>query len=112
MGLFNDLFRKKGISEKIDIFHGYEINEEAIYFAQQGFDKYQAKDYAGAVASFTKAINLQPANPNLITMRGTAFEDLGNDLEAENDFRRATDIRPTDYVAAYRLGMVFFRKKI
>jgi tetratricopeptide (TPR) repeat protein len=44
-------------------------------------------------------------------MRGTAYEDMGNDIEAEKDFRKTLDILPNDFVAAYRLGMVFFRKK-
>jgi len=89
----------------------YEINPEAMAQSQIGFDKYQLKDYSGAVAAFTKSINLQPTNQNFYTMRGTAYEDMGNDIEAEKDFRKTLELLPNDFVAAYRLGMVFFRKK-
>jgi tetratricopeptide (TPR) repeat protein len=112
MGLFDYLFKKKGIPEKMNFLgKDYEINPDAMVFSQQGLDKYQVKDYAGAVAAFTKAIYAQPTNQNFYTMRGTAYEDMGNDIEAEKDFRKALELLPNDFVAAYRLGMVYFRKQ-
>ena len=112
MGLFDDLFKKKGIPEKMNFLgKDYEINPDAMVFSQQGLDKYQLKDYSGAVTAFTKAIIAQPTNQNFYTMRGTAYEDMGNDIEAEKDFRKTLELLPNDFVAAYRLGMVFFRKK-
>jgi tetratricopeptide (TPR) repeat protein len=112
MGLFDGLFKKKENSEKMNFLgKDYEINPEALGFSQQGLDKYQVKDYIGAIAAFTKAINAQPTNKNFYTMRGTAFEDIGKDIEAEKDFRKTLELLPTDSVAAYRLGMVYFRKK-
>jgi tetratricopeptide (TPR) repeat protein len=112
MGLFDNLFKKKGIPEKMNILgKEYEINPDAMVFSQQGLDKYQQKDYAGSVTAFTKAINAQPTNQNIYTMRGTAYEDMGNDREAEKDFRKTLELQPTNFVSAYRLGMVYFRKK-
>jgi len=112
MGLFDDLFNKKGIPEKINLLgKEFEINPDAMFFSQQGLDEYQVKDYSGAVMAFTKAINAQPKNQNFYTMRGTAYEDMGNDIEAENDFRRTLELSPKEFVAAYRLGMVYFRKQ-
>lgn len=112
MGLFDDLFKKKGIPEKMNFLgKEYEINPDAMVFSQQGLDKYQQKDYAGSVTAFTKAISAQPSNQNFYTMRGTAYEDMGNDIEAEKDFRKTLALHPTDFVSAYRLGMVYFRKK-
>jgi tetratricopeptide (TPR) repeat protein len=111
MGQFDDLFKKKGIPEKMNFLgKDFEINPDALVFSQQGLDKYQLKDYSGSVAAFTKAINAQPTNQNFYKMRGTAYEDMGNDIEAEKDFRKTLELNPNDFVASYRLGMVFFRK--
>ena len=112
MGLFDDFFKKRGIPEKMNFLgKDYEINPDAMVFSQEGLDKYQLKDYSGAVALFTKAIIAQPTNQNFYTMRGTAYEDMGNDIEAEKDFRKTLELLPNDFVAAYRLGMVYFRNK-
>ena len=112
MGLFDEVFKKRGIPEKMNFLgQDYEVNLDAMVFSQKGLVKYQVKDFSGAVALFTKAIIAQPTNQNFYTMRGTAYEDMGNDIEAEKDFRKTLDIHPNDFVAAYRLGMVFFRKK-
>jgi len=111
MGLFDNLFKKKDI-EKINLLgKEYEINPDAMVFSQKGLDKYQQQDYSGAVEAFTKAITAQATNQNFYTMRGTAYEDMGNDIEAEKDFRKALQLHPNDFVASYRLGMVYFRKK-
>ncbi len=112
MGLFDELFKKKGIPEKMNFLgKEYEINPDAMVFSQRGLDKYQLQDFSGSVAEFTKAIIAQPKNQNFYTMRGTAYEDMGNDMEAEKDFRKTLDLHSNDFVASYRLGMVYFRKK-
>jgi tetratricopeptide (TPR) repeat protein len=112
MGLFDDLFKKKGIPEKMNFLgKEVEINADAMVFSQRGFDNYQQQNYSGAVTDFTKAINAQPSNQNFYTMRGTAYEDMGNDTEAAKDFSKTLELHPGDFVAAYRLGMVYFRKK-
>jgi Flp pilus assembly protein TadD len=112
MGLFDYFLKKRGIPEKMDFLgKDYEVNPDAMVFSQEGLDKYQVKDYSGAVALFTKAISAQPTNQNFYTMRGTAYEDMGNDIEAEKDFRKTLELLPNDFVAAYRLGMVYFRNK-
>lgn len=112
MGLFDNIFGKKDELNKLNILgKEYEINPEAIAQSQIGIDKYQIKDYKGAIDAFSKAINQMPKNQNFYTMRGSAYEDMGNDLEAEKDFRKTLELLPNDFVSAYRLGMVFFRKK-
>jgi tetratricopeptide (TPR) repeat protein len=99
-----------GLFDKMKIL-GKEVNPQAMVYSQLGLEKYEKKDYTGAVAEFTKAINAQPNNQNFYTMRGTAYEDIGNDTEAEKDFRKTLELHNTDFVAAYRLGLVYFRKK-
>ena len=112
MGLFDRFFKEKNIPEKINISgNNLEINPDAMVFSQRGLDKYQQQDYSGAVTEFTKAINAQPNNQNFYTMRGTAYEDWGKDSEAESDFSKTLEILPNDFVGAYRLGMIYFKKK-
>ncbi len=98
MGLFDELFNKKR-------------NPDAMIYSQLGLESYERKDYRSAIQEFTKAINSHPENQNFYTMRGTAFEDAKNDIEAEKDFRKALELEPTSFIASYRLGMVYFRKK-
>jgi tetratricopeptide (TPR) repeat protein len=112
MALFDDQFKKQGIPDKVN-FAGkdYEINPDALVFSQRALEKYQLGDYKGAVVDFTLAINAQPTNQNFYLMRGTAHEDTGNDTEAELDFKKLLELDNTSSVCAYRLGMVYFRKK-
>ena len=111
MGLFDNIFGKKDENKMNILGKDYEINPEAMKQSQIGLDKYQIKDYKSSIEAFTKAINAQPKNQNFYTMRGRAFEDMGNDIEAEKDFRKTLELLPNDFVSAYRLGMVYFRKK-
>lgn len=112
MRLFDDLFKKKEIPEKMNILgKEVEINVEALVFFQLGVDNYERQNYAGAIADFTKAINAQPNNQHYYTMRGTAYEDMSNDTEAEKDFRKSLDLSPKNSTAAYRLGMLYLRKQ-
>ena len=112
MGLFDDLFKKKGIPEKMNFLgKEYEVNPDAMVFSQRGLDNYQQRNYAAAIADFTRAINAQPNNQNFYTMRGTVYEDMGNDTEAAKDFAKTLELHAADFVASYRLGMVYFRRK-
>lgn len=112
MGLFDNIFGKNNEPQQIKILgKEYEVNSEAMDQCQIGLNKYLIKDYIGSIDAFSKAINLMPKNQNFYTMRGTAYEDMGNDIEAEKDFRKTLEYLPNDYVSSYRLGMVFFRKK-
>jgi tetratricopeptide (TPR) repeat protein len=112
MGIFDDLFKKKGMPENINI-DGKEIkiNADAMVFSQRALDAYNNQDYSEAISNFDKAIIAHPSNQNFYIMRGVAYEDMGNDLAAEKDFRKSLELLPNNYVGAYRLGMVYFRKK-
>jgi Flp pilus assembly protein TadD len=112
MGQFDDLFKKHGMPEKIN-FGGKEIqiNADAMVFSQRALDAYGTKEYEKSIVNFNNAITAHPSNQNFYTMRGTVYEDMGNDYEAEKDFRKSLELQPNNFLAAYRLGMVFFRKK-
>lgn len=111
MGIFDKLFKRHSIPEKINFLgKEYELSPKAVLFSQSGIEKCVLEDYSGAVIDFTHAINAQPSNQNLYALRGKAYEDLGNDIEAEKDFRKTLEMEPSSYISAYRLGMIFFRK--
>lgn len=107
MSFFKKLFKQYSPGELL----GININDEALVLSNKALEKYKLKNYQSAVTLFTEALMLTPENQNLYLMRGTAFEDFGNDLAAENDFRKALEIEKNQFIAAYRMGMVYFRKK-
>jgi tetratricopeptide (TPR) repeat protein len=47
------------------------------------------------VASYNKAIELDPKDANALSNRGHAYRDLGNNEKAIADFRAALAINPT-----------------
>ncbi len=112
MGLFGDLFKKKDKPQKISLGDiEFEINSEGLLFGEIGIKKFLKGDYSGAVSDFSAAINAQPTNENLYAMRGTAYEGLGNSIKAEEDFIKTLELGPDNFVAAYRLGMIHYRRK-
>jgi len=98
--------------EHINIFgEEFYLDKEEYVFFQLENDKYQNGDFYGAINEFTKAINITPTNQNLYIYRGTTYLDLNDNLNAEKDFKKALEIMPNEFVAAYRLGMIFFGKQ-
>lgn len=110
MGLFDNLFGKNE-PPKIQLDGKvYQADANSLGYSQMGLDSYNSGDYKSAVEAFTQALKTNATNQNLYVFRGTAYEDMGNDLEAERDFKRAIDIAP-DFLSMYRYGMVQYRKK-
>ena len=66
-----------------------------------GVDKYEQGDYQGAIADYTKAIEINPEDANAYLNRGIDRE-IVNDLEgACRDWRKAVDLgnkRPAEWV--------------
>ncbi len=50
-----------------------ELPMNAEDFKEEGNDKYKAKDYKGAIASYSKAIELAPTNSTFLTNRAAAY---------------------------------------
>ncbi len=107
MNFFKKIFNQYSTDDIL----GVDIIAEASILSNKAIDYYTLKNYQTAIRLFTEALMLTPDNQNLYLMRGTAHEDCGNDFEAEKDFRKVLEIERNQFTAAYRLGMVFFRKK-
>ena len=67
----------------------------AQYF-KSGFDKFEAKDYYGAIADYTKAIELDPNDRSAYKNRGITKEDLGDLNGACADWKKAARLGDAD----------------
>ena len=90
---------------------GLDTNTETALYFQTGVDKYVSGNYKEAVVAFSSAIQKMPSNASFYTFRGTAYEDSNDDTSAQKDFEQACSLDPTSFLSAYRLGMVYARKK-
>ena len=54
--------------------------------------KYKRKDYQGAIADYTKAIELSPDFTQAYHKRGVAYLMLGPKSKARADFKRAIEL--------------------
>jgi tetratricopeptide (TPR) repeat protein len=69
-------------------------------FYQQGLTKASQKDYQGAIAAFTEALQLNPYFADIYYQRGMAYFDLGELHEASFDYSQAI-ARDRDHFSAY-----------
>lgn len=75
------------------------ISQNAIDYGKRGAEKSASGDYAGAIADYSKAIQLgplDPLDPNVVakayTLRGVTKGTLGDTTEACIDLRKAQDL--------------------
>lgn len=67
-----------------------ELNpKNAGVYNLRGAANYGLKNYAEAIADFTKAIELDPKDATYYDNRGKAYKALGKTKEAEEDFSKA-----------------------
>ncbi len=66
----------------------------------QGIMKTEMRDFAGAAADFSEAINLDPKRPELYNNRGNAYKSMGEPSKALLDYAKALEVDP-EYVNAY-----------
>ena len=69
------------------------------YFIR-GYVNSELGDYKGAIAAYTQAIRLKPADASAYNNRGSAKADLGQYFTAIQDYDTAIRLKP-DYVDAY-----------
>lgn len=63
------------------------------------------KDYTGAIADFSKAIELDPENKYAYYSRGTAKYELEDYIGAIADYSKAIEITPKNASAYYYRGL-------
>lgn len=79
--------------EKLYRFTPYE-NE--LSYQKQGREKYNLKDYKGAISEYSGAIKLNPTNPANYNLSGNAKYSLGDYAGALNDYSKAVELCPKE----------------
>ncbi|MFM7545626.1 MAG: trypsin-like peptidase domain-containing protein [Synechococcales cyanobacterium] len=75
----------------------------ADYFLQGG-EKYQRKDFKGAIADYTKVIRLDPSYVNAYNNRGNTRSEIGDKIGAISDYNEALRLNPKDINAYNNRG--------
>jgi tetratricopeptide (TPR) repeat protein len=65
---------------------------EASDYCKSGYFKYCLQDFQGALADYTKAIDLKPGCGSAYHNRGLIFHFLGQNIEALADFTKAKEL--------------------
>lgn len=71
-----------------------------------GLEKAKAKDYDGAIADYTKAIELNPNNANTFINRAIGKVGLKDYDGAIADYTKAIELNPNDAIAYYSRGYI------
>jgi tetratricopeptide (TPR) repeat protein len=75
-------------------FSGY--SQTAIQYYNNGIDKYDLKDYVGAIADFNKAIEINPNDTLAYYSRGASKYNLQDYRGAVTDLNKAIELNPYD----------------
>lgn len=73
----------------------------AAAFNQSGFDKGRYGDLAGAIADFTRALQLKPDETDVYNNRGYAKRRQGDLDGAMADFNKAIELKPNELLGYY-----------
>lgn len=71
-----------------------------------GTTKFMAKDFAGALAEFQKAVELNPKLPDVYAYYGLALLTTGDQAGARKAFQRELETNPNNFDANLRMGVL------
>lgn len=80
------------------------ISQTAVEYTRNGNAKLDRKDYRGAIADYTKAIQVNPRHEDAYFKRGVAKINLYDYYGAIADFTTVTEINPQNADAYFRMG--------
>ena len=78
------------------LFSFVSFGQTAKEYNKRGVSKNQLRDYYGAIADYTKAIELDPNYANAYKNRGISKENLGDLNNACADWKKAAELGVTD----------------
>ena len=78
------------------------IATDYVFNADQRFEK---KDYKGAIEAYSKAIEINPAHPSAYNNRGASRHYLQDYQGAKEDYSKSIEINPKDADAYYNRGL-------
>lgn len=67
---------------------------------------FDANQYADAIQAYTKALELKPDDPDVITDRAVMYRAIGDFKQAASELRRAADMDPKHLNSLMNLGVV------
>ena len=76
-------------------------NTQALQMKELGNQAYKNKDYSQAINYYTKAIQLNPQDPNFYSNRALCYFNMEKFIDCVADCDRATKLNPT-FVKAYK----------
>ncbi|MFP4448674.1 MAG: tetratricopeptide repeat protein [Bacteroidota bacterium] len=79
-------------------------------YVYRGAASQHKKDYEKAEADYTKALELNERNPNVLTYRGSLYYNREEFDEALEDFNRVLELDPNNHYAQYNIGMSYFKQ--
>lgn len=68
------------------------------------------EDYEKAEADYTKALELNDNNPNVLTYRGSLYYNREEFDKALEDYNRVLELDPNNHYAQYNVGMSYFKQ--
>lgn len=77
----------------------------------QGIDKASQKDYQGALADYTKALQIDSQDPNIYYSRALIYVELGEYEKAIADYTKAIDFKYNPLSIAYYNRAIAYRYK-
>lgn len=80
-------------------------------YAEQGDRLYKQKKFKEAIASYRKAIQLNPNYGAAYVGLGNALDDSGQSQAAVPAYLKALDLQPNDPIIYYNLGITQYRLK-
>jgi tetratricopeptide (TPR) repeat protein len=96
----------KDYSTLIDVFKTKDANA----YTGRGMAYSQKGDYTNAVKDLSKSLALKKDDPLVLTERGNAYlkQGKGKYPLATNDFNKALELQPNNFIALYGLGKISF----
>lgn len=76
-------------------------------WVQLGNLYFDSKQPVKAVEAYSKALELKPDDPNVLTDQGIMFRQLGWYDRAIENFTKANEIAPSHFQSLYNLGIVY-----
>ena len=75
--------------------------ESAVFYYNRGYDKGKRGDHYGAISDYTKAIEIDPKDPDAYYNRGWNKRKLKDNYGAISDYTKAIEINP-NYKSAFK----------
>jgi len=88
-----------------------EVTNEYDLNYKEGLEFYESRDFYKAIASLSKAINLQPESMSAYLLRGKAYRHVYEYEKALQDIDKVLELDPNNYDAHVLRGTVFFNTK-